>query len=158
MVYAITAPIYPSAMDRTNTSFPDFNSKSDNFAVNTRYTSLNIPSIELDLRLEGVKQGIWIEREDIEGNFVVAGHRFEYLNPFRSPLYRLDEVKVGDIVILEYMGSVYRYEVVKKFIVSAKDTWIRDRYQFQAITIYTCTPLYNPVNRLVVVGKVSSIE
>jgi sortase A len=104
-------------------------------------------------------KGIWfVKPPDPDDNIVVAGHRFLYSDPISPPFYFLDRVEVGDKIVLQYKGIMYEYSTIRKFVVASKETWIEQDYSFPTVTLYTCTPIYNPVNRLVVVGKLVSIR
>lgn len=94
----------------------------------------------------------------MKGNVVVAGHRFRYKSPLSTPFYTLDQVVEGDPIYLRYNGVEYRYEVLNSFVVSEEEVWVEKDYTFPSITLYTCTPIYNPKDRLVVVGKLVSIQ
>lgn len=90
------------------------------------------------------------------GNFAVAGHRATYGEPFAY----LDQVEVGDDVVVERGGMQYRYEVTGSFITVPSDGGVvlpvpgqpgvapRDRL----ITLTTCNPRFSGVERLIVHG------
>jgi LPXTG-site transpeptidase (sortase) family protein len=152
--YIVTAPIWPSAT-KVITSIPAFNIP---FYQEGSSDLVEIESIGLREEI-GEQRGIWFVKEpDFGRNVVIAGHRFLYSDPISPPFYFLDKVEMWDEITLQYDDTTYMYSVINKFEVKADATWIEKDYTFPSITLYTCTPLYNPVNRLVIVGKLVSIQ
>lgn len=153
--YIITAPIWPSATKSIQQIIPvEISFHTEPIGADT----LEIPSIGVN---EALQEGgrVWLTSEsNFSGNIVVAGHRFLYSDPISPPFYFLNKIAVGDRISLRYSGTVYEYSAIKKFEVGSKDTWIEKDYSFPTITLYTCTPIYNPINRLVIVGKLVSIH
>lgn len=86
------------------------------------------------------------------GNTVLAGHRFSYTGP-RGIFYELDKLQVGDEIGIRWDGTLYTYSVESSQTHAATDTYVQDPTNDTRLTLYTCTPLWNPVNRLVVVAK-----
>ncbi|MDQ5963506.1 MAG: sortase [Patescibacteria group bacterium] len=86
------------------------------------------------------------------GNTVIAGHRFSYTGP-RGIFYYLDKLKIGDEIGYREDGVMYRYAVESVRTVPATEVSIQQPTTDARLTLYTCTPLWNPVNRLVVVAK-----
>ena len=119
---------------------------------------LEIPALRVLEKIgKGPRESLWFTKVDSE-NYVLAGHRFRYLDPISPPFYFLDRLETGENIKLHYQNKIYEYVVVKSFEVRAGDVWIEEGYSFPSITLYTCTPIYNPVNRLVVVGRLVSIH
>ncbi len=86
------------------------------------------------------------------GNTVVAAHRFSYTGP-RGLFYFLDKLKVGDEIGVKWGGKLYRYKVESSRTVPPTEVSVQQPTDDTRLTLYTCTPLINPVNRLVVVAK-----
>lgn len=83
------------------------------------------------------------------GNCVLAGHRNYYImHPFRH----LDKLEPGDEVELRYADTKYRYEVLRSFVVTPDDLSVLGPQpdEPELLTLVTCTPVLNPVNRLIV--------
>lgn len=103
-----------------------------------------------------LKQGIWrwpdSSTPDKGGNTVFLAHRFSYTGP-RGAFYYLDKLKTGDEIGVIWNGKTYNYAVVSSTEVPPTDTAIEDDTADARITLFTCTPLWHPVNRLVVVAK-----
>ncbi len=84
-----------------------------------------------------------------KGNCVLAGHRnYIVMHPFRH----LNLLAEGDAVTIDYKDKVYTYKVFKTFTVSPEQTDVLDAQQEEPylLTLVTCTPVLNPVNRLIV--------
>ncbi len=104
-----------------------------------------------------LNQGIWARPNTSTppagGNTVLAGHRFSYAgNP---SLYSLDKVKVGDYIVIYWGRKEYDYQVVETKEVAAIALEIENPTTDPQLTLYTCTPLWHPVNRLVVIAKLA---
>ncbi len=88
------------------------------------------------------------------GNVVISGHRTTYGAPFN----RLDEVGIGDPIVLETRSFFYTYLVVKSFIV--KPTALGETLPVpempgvkptqRLLTLTTCNPKYSARTRLIV--------
>lgn len=88
------------------------------------------------------------------GNFVVSGHRTTYGAPFN----RLDELKIGDPIVIETQTTWFVYRVYKKEIVDP--TNINVIYPFPDhpgevptkayLTFTTCNPKYSAAQRLII--------
>jgi len=124
-----------------------------------------IPSMLLDQSiLEGpvsqqyriLDQGIWRwpagSTPDKGGNTVLIGHRFTYTNP-RGVFYFLNKVVIGDEIGLFWANQEYLYKVSSITVVPPTQTSIEDATTDARLTIFTCTPLWLPKNRLVVVAE-----
>jgi sortase A len=123
---------------------------------------LMVPGIAFDqLIFEGnspktLNNGLWHRPQtstpDKGGNVVFAGHRLTYTNP-KGTLYHLDKVNVGDEIGLWWRDKLYTYTVIETKIVGADALEIEAPTSDRRLTIYTCTPLWLPKDRLVVVAK-----
>lgn len=126
---------------------------------------LLIPSMQLDATVyEGtsmytLNKGLWhrpnTTAPDKGGNTVIAGHRFTYTNP-QGILYYLDKVHLGDEIGLYWSGTRYLYKVSEVKVVEPTAVQIEDNTPDARLTIYTCTPLWSPHQRLVVVATLES--
>ena len=69
---------------------------------------------------------------------------------------RLDEVKIGDEIVITTAGETYRYTVYNKVIVEPDDTSVtRGSKEEKILTLITCHPIHNATHRLVVQTKMS---
>lgn len=140
------------------------------FHADSTHDGLIIPKMLLETPLiEGPKQdsynllnkGAWrlpfASSPDKGGNTVIAGHRFSYTGP-RGIFYFLNKLEPGDDIGLWYQGKLYRYTVESSRTHVATDTYVQEPTDDTRLTLYTCTPLWNPVNRLVVVAKPIATE
>jgi|JI6StandDraft_1071083.scaffolds.fasta_scaffold01674_12 LPXTG-site transpeptidase (sortase) family protein len=85
------------------------------------------------------------------GNTVIAGHRFSYTGP-RGVFYYLDKLRANDEIGLWYKGKLYLYSVQSSRTVKATEVSVQQPTDDARLTLYTCTPLWNPTDRLVVVA------
>lgn len=121
---------------------------------NTRESMLYIPKIELAIpyRTGGPKvlnENAWHrypERGDPVkgGNFILSGHRFNLgLTPGatkrKSPFYHINKLEVGDKLYVDFEGTRYEYEVVRRFSVKPHQTEIEAPSEQPKLTLYTCT-------------------
>jgi LPXTG-site transpeptidase (sortase) family protein len=101
--------------------------------------------------------GIWhipgTATPDQNGNFVVSGHRWQYLPPSSLTLYLLDKVKNGDPVIVYWRGLEYDYRIYGRATITPDRTDIQAPTNGPRLTIYTCTPLFSTKYRLVLFGQ-----
>lgn len=143
----------------------DAKTTPDEFHAGLTRDGLIIPKMLLDTPLiEGpernsfalLNKGAWrlpfASSPDKGGNTVIAGHRFSYTGP-RGIFYFLNKLEPGDDIGLWYQGKLYRYKVEASRTHAATDTYVQESTNDSRLTLYTCTPLWNPVNRLVVVAK-----
>lgn len=88
------------------------------------------------------------------GNCAIAGHR-NYT--FGSMFNRLDEVAVGDEIILELMGKSFTYKVTETEIIDPADlSVIAQDETVKEVTLITCHPVYSSAYRLIIKGKLIS--
>jgi LPXTG-site transpeptidase (sortase) family protein len=123
---------------------------------------LTIPSIQLqeDIHevksLKSIRNDIWrrpnTSTPSRGGNTVLVGHRFTYSNP-TGVLYNLDKVKIGDEIGLEWQQKRYVYRVKQIRTVEPTDSSVEAPTTDSQLTLYTCTPLWNPKQRLVVIAQ-----
>jgi len=128
---------------------------------------LVIPKIGVDTKiLEGTnedvmlyEEGVWHDPAEamipgVNGtNLVLGGHRYQYLPPNTTTLYNLDKLNTGDHINIYWLGEKYTYTIYDKFEVYPNEVWIKDPIPGETtITIYTCTPVYTSLRRLVVKG------
>jgi sortase A len=90
------------------------------------------------------------------GNFAVAGHRATNGEPFAH----LDQVKVGDSLVVETRSTWYSYVVDKVQIVQPTAVWVLDPVPGkpgktptqQLITLTTCNPRWASTQRMILFG------
>jgi sortase A len=91
------------------------------------------------------------------GNTIFLSHRFSYTGP-RGAFYYLNKLQIGDNIGLVWNNKLYTYSVVSTNTVPSSDTSIENNTPDAQITLFTCTPLWHPVDRLVVVAKLKEIS
>jgi LPXTG-site transpeptidase (sortase) family protein len=127
----------------------------DNFNGNT----LIIPKINLKehLNYESLERGVLIDNTSkgpSKGMVILSGHR----TLLGSPFLRLNELKPGDTVLLNWpeIGKV-KYTVDKQYIVNPDYRITLDNY---STTLYmvTCDPIGSLAHRLIVESSVVEVE
>src|SRR6478672_8465408 len=128
-----------------------------NPAIASDAEQLLIPSMVFDQAVhEGkdmrtLREGLWrlpyTSTPDKGSNTVIVGHRFTYTNP-RGTLYHLDKVHPGDPIAVLWHGKKYQYTVTEVKEVKPTQVEIEAPTEDSRLTIYTCTPLWNPKDRL----------
>jgi sortase A len=129
---------------------------------------LIVPSMQLDQPIyDGpssqqyaiLNKGIWRyangSMPDKGGNTVLIGHRFTYTNP-RGVFYFLNKVKMGDEIGVWWNNKQYLYKVADIHEVAPTDTAIENNTTQPELTLFTCTPLWLPKDRLVVVANLEA--
>ena len=128
---------------------------------------LIVPSMAFDEKIHDgpdirtLRAGLWrlpyTSTPDKGGNTVVVAHRFTYTNP-RGLFYHLDQVHVGDSIARLWHGKKYLYRVHTTMVVPPTRTDIEAATTQPQLTLYTCTPLWNPKDRLVVIASLEKTE
>lgn len=124
----------------------------------TQLGIIKLPSIQISENIvEGSKNELFYGVGHVrgtampgqQGNCVLAGHRnYIIMRPFRY----LDKIAIKDLVYVINDEYTYTYEVFKIFETGPDDTWIlqTQKEEDYLLTLVTCTPVMNPVNRLIV--------
>jgi len=135
--------------------------KANNEAIPADNT-LVIPSLHLQQTIyEGLpyvslSKGVWhsprSSTPDKGSNTVIAGHRFTYRGFERgaSTFYNLDKLKNGDQIVVYWKHIRYNYRVSNTLIVAPTQISIENPTSQSQLTLYTCTPLWTSLQRLVV--------
>jgi sortase A len=107
-----------------------------------------------------LNKGIWhrpnTSTPDKGGNTVLVAHRYTYTNP-RGTFYYLDKLAVGDSIALFWGDKKYIYKVASTKTVKATQTEVEANTEQPQLTLYTCTPLWLPKDRLVVTANLEAI-
>ncbi len=85
------------------------------------------------------------------GNSVIIAHRYTYRGA--STFYNLDKLKNDDEIIVYRQGKEYDYAVTDVKTVPPSAAEIEKSTGDTRLTLYTCTPLWNAKNRLVITTK-----
>ena len=83
------------------------------------------------------------------GNAAIAGHRTTYGAPF----YDLNELVVGDPIMVTTGVGEFRYEVIESQIVSPDAVEVLDPSEDNRLTLTTCNPRYSAAERLIISAK-----
>lgn len=139
---------------------PSAPTDSESSANASKPDRLIIPSMLLDQTVvEGsnmyrsLDQGVWRwpsgSTPDKGSNTILIGHRFTYTQP-KGVFYFLNKVAVGDKMGVIWDGKTYTYEVKQISVVPPTESSILIATNTPTLTLYTCTPLWSPKQRLVV--------
>jgi sortase A len=82
------------------------------------------------------------------GNAAIAGHRTTYGAPF----FRLNELNLGDPILVTTAQGRFRYEVSEKRVVSPDETSVLRPSTDNRLTLTTCNPRFSAAQRLIVVA------
>ncbi|SDJ98673.1 class D sortase [Natronincola ferrireducens] len=87
------------------------------------------------------------------GNAAIAGHRGR---SYGRLFNRLDELEVGDEIVVNTNEGSFRYTVYEKKLVEPTDLSVLNRNNRERVlTLITCDPIYNPTHRLIIHGKIN---
>lgn len=86
------------------------------------------------------------------GNSVISGHRTTYGRPF----FDLDALEPGDVIEVESVAGVHRYEVRETVVVQPNGVWVTDPRPGGWLTLITCNPRFSARQRLVVFAEMVS--
>jgi sortase A len=87
------------------------------------------------------------------GNSALAGHRTTYGAPFN----RLDELKLGDEIIMRTLNGTFTYRVsADPFIVSPREVSVLEPSSDTMLTLTTCHPKFSAAERLIVQAKLDT--
>jgi len=89
---------------------------------------------------------------DKGGNTVIVGHRFSYTAP-RGIFYFLNKVHVNDEIGLVWNDKTYAYKVASVQQVPPTEISVEAPTVDARLTLYTCTPLWLPKERLVIIAE-----
>lgn len=179
--YIITAPLFPivsfwwsdhvgHTTQKLSTTLhtpvtPSTTSTTPNHSAVPQDNRLVVPSMQLDTPIyEGptihtLNKGLWhrpgTSTPDKGGNTVIAGHRFTWTEP-KGIFYYLNKVQTGDAIGVWWSGTRYIYRVSAVRVVEPTEVSIEDNTSDAQLTLYTCTPLWSPHKRLVVIAKLES--
>ena len=82
----------------------------------------------------------------------MAAHRSHTFGRFFN---RLDEVGLGDEIIIISNGEEYKYKVFNKVVVEPTDLSVLQRNnKDRIVTLITCTPIKTATHRLIIQGKI----
>ncbi|MBI4092653.1 MAG: class E sortase [Candidatus Kerfeldbacteria bacterium] len=150
-------PAYPYPTKLAGTQFVPTLPDAKETAI-PRDNRLVIPKIGVNVQIvEGqderaLSRGIWhlpqTSTPEKGGNTVLTGHRFRYLSGPKT-LYLLDQMAVGDVIIVYWKGKEYDYRVRERRIVNPDAVSILNNTAQPQLTVFTCTPVFSTKQRLV---------
>lgn len=149
-----SVPAYVTAVTAGQTPPPNDVPKDSRLVIPKIYANapIGVGASETILR-----DGLWMRPNASTpakgGNTVIAGHRFSYNPGLTQPFYHLDKLVAGDKIVVTWNGKAYSYTVAESKVVHATQTSVEAPTKDAQLTLYTCTPLWNPKDRLVIVAK-----
>ncbi|WP_446897320.1 class D sortase [Clostridium sp. LBM24168] len=88
-----------------------------------------------------------------KGNFAMAGHRsYTYGQYFN----RLDELKIGDEIIVETVKGKYKYKIYNTRVVLPEQVEVLNPTKDATMTLVTCTPVRIATHRLIVSARLEN--
>jgi len=84
----------------------------------------------------------------------IAGHRTTYGAPFRH----IDDIEVGDDVLVEMPYAAFTYEVSKTEIVDPSNIGVVDDVGHERVVLTACHPLYSAAQRYAVFAELESVS
>ena len=84
----------------------------------------------------------------------IAGHRTTYGAPFRL----INEIDVGDKIVVEMPYATFTYEVTKYLIVEPSQTEIVRNIGEEQVVLTACHPLYSAAQRWAVFARLAEIS
>ncbi|MDB5184778.1 MAG: putative sortase family protein [Candidatus Saccharibacteria bacterium] len=147
--YAYQNNVQPAAIAKTAPAIP-----ADNRLV--------IPALELNQPIKEGRfinvlndGGTWRRPKTSDpskgGNTVIIGHSYTYKG--LSTFYNLDKLRVNDIILVYWQGKEHDYQVRETKILPPSSGEIEAPTTDTRLTLYTCTPVWNAKNRLVVIAE-----
>jgi sortase A len=80
------------------------------------------------------------------GSAAIAGHRTTYGAPFN----RIDELAVGDPILIQTISGTFRYTVSQQLVVGPKEVSVLNPTAEATLTLTTCNPKFSASQRLIV--------
>lgn len=163
-LYVLLAPVFPDVSYQLEKNLQLELLKPSEQAL-TEFDQANrieIPAILVNIKLvpsyteDALSLGAWLLSNSAlpgqKGNVVISAHRFQYLLPVGKTFYHLDKVQKEDKIRVFWEGEMFEYSVSEKFEVAPDDLTVLNDFGDSRLTLYTCTPVWNPERRLVVVA------
>jgi sortase A len=83
------------------------------------------------------------------GTTAIAGHRTTYGAPFRN----IDDLKRGNVIIIDMPSGRFVYRVQKTEIVDDQDLSVLDDVGYKRLVLSACHPLYSAAQRVIVFAR-----
>lgn len=152
----LTKAIHSSSAKPARSTQPDATAVPNNVVIPKLLLDQPIVEGAVKDTKQNLDKGIWRWPEgstpDKGGNTILLGHRFSYTKP-QGILYFLNKLTIGDEIGLTWNNQRYIYRVTETKVVPPTEVSILNQTEDDRLTIYTCTPLWKPVDRLVIVAE-----
>jgi sortase A len=84
----------------------------------------------------------------------IAGHRTTFAAPFRN----IDDVHVGDSIVVQMPYGTFTYRVLRHKIVDNGDWSIMQKVGFDELVLSACHPLYSAEQRYVLFARLANVK
>ncbi len=131
--------------------------------ISTPYVTIDAP-VFAGMAPEVLARGVGFHTDTAmpnadSGNTVLSGHRFIRGDVPGAQIFRhLNKVRIGDEVRLRSGGATYVYRVTQRKTVPSDATEILAQTEKPMLTLYTCTPLFTALRRLVYTAELERVE
>jgi sortase A len=116
---------------------------------------IDIPLIQSESS-NALSRGAWIYPFSAlpgeKGNTVISGHRFQYFTHRSNSFYSLSKIQQGDTITVYWENKTLNYTVSEIFEVDPQEVNILEKGNEEKLTLYTCTPLFTTLKRLVIIA------
>ena len=100
-----------------------------------------------------------------KGNSVIIGHRFLHLPPRKDTFFNLEDIKIGERIVISQNPDpnrpeeeeFFNYIVTETKIVEPNDVSVIRQTDDYRLTLITCTPLWTSEKRFVVIAKLDKL-
>jgi sortase A len=100
-----------------------------------------------------------------KGNSVIIGHRFLHLPPRKDTFFNLEDIKIGENIVISQSTDpsrpeekeFFNYIVTETKIVESNDISVIQQTDDYRLTLITCTPLWTSQKRFVVIAKLDKL-
>lgn len=89
----------------------------------------------------------WMPRFGDRGNSILAGHHRDRRGQ-PSTLHRLNEVQIGDLILIQDSDDLLAYTVIEAFSTDDHDLSILHSSEDERLTLFTCDGDYDPNSRM----------
>ncbi len=160
IVTSITASTKDSENNETQKKLP-----LDIFSLSINTENLNIEApIVNGVTFADLSRGLGKHRttafpNEESGNVVISGHRWYPGDNINYTIFKdLDKLNIGNRVSIFYKDKEYIYEIFEQKTLDADAIEILEQTEEPQLTLYTCTPIYTALKRLVYVAKLVEVH
>lgn len=105
---------------------------------------------EAKLLLDGAWKPLGVADPGETGNMIIFGHRFLKIPPSKNTMFNLHQVKIDDVIDVDWDGESYQYRVTSTEVIQPQRVSVLEPTEDSTLTLITCTPIFSTKNRLIV--------